>query len=106
MQLSQGQRQRILLARILYRKPQVVFLDEATNALDTQNEFYIMNNIRELLYNHTIIIVAHRLSTIKNADNIIVIDNGEVIEQGTHERLLEQKGTYFQLVNTQLNKIQ
>lgn len=106
MQLSQGQRQRILLARILYRKPQVVFLDEATNALDTQNEFYIMNNIRELLYNHTIIIVAHRLSTIKKADNIIVIDNGEVIEQGTHERLLEQKGTYFQLINTQLNKIQ
>lgn len=106
LQLSQGQRQRILLARVLYKNPEYIFLDEATNALDTQNEFEIMRNIRSSFDGHTTVIVAHRLSTIRNADNIIVMDDGCIVEQGTHDYLLSIRGHYFNLIQSQLNQIQ
>lgn len=106
LQLSQGQRQRILLARVLYKNPEYIFLDEATNALDTQNEFKIMRNIRSSFNGHTTVIVAHRLSTIRNADNIIVMDDGRIVEQGTHDYLLSIRGHYFNLIQSQLNQIQ
>ena len=104
LQLSQGQRQRILLARIIYKNPNYIFLDEATNSLDAQNEHDIMRNIKVSFQGHTTIIVAHRLSTIKNADNIIVMDNGMIVEQGKHDELIERKGHYYQLVQAQINQ--
>ena len=105
LQLSQGQRQRILLARVIYKNPRYIFLDEATNSLDTQNEFEIMRNIKSAFSGHTAIIVAHRLSTIRYADNIVVMDNGCVVEQGTHDYLLGIKGHYYNLVQSQLNQL-
>ena len=104
LQLSQGQRQRILLARIIYKDPNYIFLDEATNALDTQNEYDIMRNIRESFQGHTTVIVAHRLSTIRNADNIIVMDEGRIVEEGRHDELIEKKGHYYNLVQAQINQ--
>ncbi len=100
--LSQGQKQRVLLARILYKNPEFVLLDEATNALDSKNEFQIMKNIKRFLVDKTTVIVAHRLSTVVDADNIIVIDNGEIIEQGTHEELIKNRSKYYELVQRQL----
>jgi len=85
--LSQGQKQRLLLARAIYKDPDFIFLDEATNALDAYNEMIIMDNLEEFFKGRTVVIVAHRLSTVKNADNIIVLEAGEIIEQGNHESL-------------------
>ncbi|HHH49710.1 MAG TPA: hypothetical protein ENK52_01880, partial [Saprospiraceae bacterium] len=93
---------RILIARAVYKDPDFIFFDEATNALDAYNEMIIMDNLEEVFYQKTVIIVAHRLSTVKNADNIIVLEKGEVVEQGTHEELTANKGTYYYLVKNQL----
>ena len=106
LQLSQGQRQRILLARVIYKRPEYIFLDEATNSLDTKNENDIMAYIKKNLKGHTVIIVAHRLSTIRDADSIVVLENGRVAEQGVHSQLLCNKGIYYQLVQAQLDNIQ
>ncbi|MGK9119047.1 peptidase domain-containing ABC transporter [Olivibacter jilunii] len=100
--ISQGQRQRILIARAVFRNPTFIFLDEATNALDANNESSIMENLGEFLHGRTAIIVAHRLSTVKNADNIVVLKNGEVVEQGKHDELLRLGGAYYELVTNQL----
>jgi ATP-binding cassette subfamily B protein len=100
--ISAGQKQRILIARAVYKNPEYLFFDEATNALDANNESVIMQNLQEFFRNKTVVIVAHRLSTVKNADNIIVLHNGEITEQGTHEDLTFKRGEYFQLVKNQL----
>lgn len=100
--LSQGQKQRILIARAVYKNPDFIFLDEATNALDAKNERAIVENLNEFYKGRTVIIVAHRLSTVKNADQIIVIDKGKIIETGTHVSLIEKKGAYYNLVKNQL----
>ncbi|MFH0867101.1 MAG: peptidase domain-containing ABC transporter [Bacteroidota bacterium] len=100
--ISQGQKQRILIARAVYKDPQYLFLDEATNSLDTNNEKIIHDNLRGFFKRRTVVIVAHRLSTVKDADQIIVLDNGEIVEIGLHEELRKKKGTYFSLVRNQL----
>jgi len=100
--LSQGQKQRILIARVIYKNPSFIFLDEATNALDANNEKKIMNNLKKIYSGKTTVIVAHRLSTVKDADNIVVIEDGEIIEQGNHEELTQLKGKYYKLVKNQL----
>lgn len=100
--LSGGQRQRVLIARMVYKNPDYIFLDEATSALDAYNERVIMERLNEFFEGKTVIIVAHRLSTVKNADNIIVLDNGEVAEQGNHEELVRRRGYYFNLIKNQL----
>ncbi|MCR8559310.1 peptidase domain-containing ABC transporter [Mucilaginibacter sp. BJC16-A38] len=100
--LSGGQSQRILIARALYKNPQILFFDEATSSLDTENERIIMNNITELYKDKTLVVIAHRLSTVKNADVIYVFDNGRIVEAGNHEQLLEKKGHYLRLVSNQL----
>ncbi|MEA3444100.1 MAG: ATP-binding cassette domain-containing protein, partial [Bacteroidota bacterium] len=100
--LSQGQKQRILIARVIYKDPPFIFFDEATNALDANNERIIMQNLEHFFDNRTVVIVAHRLSTVKNADQIIVLDDGKLIETGTHEELVRQKGDYYKLVKNQL----
>lgn len=100
--LSQGQRQRLLIARSVYKNPSYLFFDEATSALDANNERIIMENLNRFFKGRTVLVVAHRLSTVKNADNIVVLHNGEVVEQGTHRELAEVKGYYFDLVKNQL----
>ena len=100
--LSQGQKQRILIARAVYRNPQFIFLDEATNALDANNERTIIENLNEFYKGRTVVVVAHRLSTVKNADQIVVLDKGEIMEIGTHEELTFKRGAYYQLVKNQL----
>ena len=100
--VSAGQRQRILIARAVYKNPQFIFFDEATNSLDANNEKVIMQNLHEFYKGKTVLIVAHRLSTVCHADNIIVLDKGKVIEQGTHEELTAQRGAYYTLVKNQL----
>jgi ATP-binding cassette subfamily B protein len=100
--ISQGQRQRMLIARAVYKDPHYIFFDEATNALDANNERVIMDNLNEFFEGRTVIIVAHRLSTVSNADNIIVLDKGRIIEQGTHHQLTVLKGDYYKLVKNQL----
>lgn len=100
--VSQGQKQRLLIARAVYKNPYFVFLDEATNALDTNNESVILNKLNRFYKGKTVVIVAHRLSTVQNADNIIVLDNGKVIEQGTHQELTKLRGAYYTLVKNQL----
>ncbi|OOG20037.1 ABC transporter ATP-binding protein [Sphingobacterium sp. CZ-UAM] len=99
--LSGGQKQRVLIARALYRNPDILFFDEATNALDSLNEQKIVEALDDVFYGKTVIVVAHRLSTIRKADQIIVMKNGAVIEIGTHDGLLERRGRYFQLVESQ-----
>lgn len=99
--LSTGQKQRILIARAVYKKAQYLFLDEATNSLDAENEASIMNNLNSIFKGKTVIIAAHRLSTIRNADIIIVLDKGDIVESGTHQSLLERKGKYYELVQKQ-----
>lgn len=106
MGLSQGQKQRILLARAIYKNPEFIFLDEATNALDAKNESMIVNNLEALFVGKTVVIAAHRLSTIKNADNIIVLNEGKIIEQGSHEKLIASHGFYYALIRAQLNNIE
>jgi ATP-binding cassette subfamily B protein len=100
--LSTGQKQRILIARAAYKNAPVVIFDEATNALDANNEKVIMNNLNEFLQGKTAVIVAHRLSTVKNADNIIVLNNSKIVEQGKHSELITQKGYYYELIKNQL----
>ncbi|MDR0602769.1 MAG: peptidase domain-containing ABC transporter [Bacteroidales bacterium] len=100
--ISQGQRQRLLIARAVYKNPQFIFLDEATNALDANNEKIILENLNDFYKGKTVIVVAHRLSTVKNADQIIVLDSGKIVEQGSHETLSKLKGKYYQLVKNQL----
>ena len=100
--ISAGQKQRILIARAVYKDPEYIFFDEATNALDANNEKVIMENLNEFFNGKTVVVVAHRLSTVKNADNIIVLDNGVITEQGTHEELTIKRGEYYQLVKNQL----
>ena len=100
--LSQGQKQRILIARAIYKDPPYLFFDEATNALDANNERTIMENLAEFYQGRTVVIIAHRLSTVKHADQIIVLNNGEVAEQGNHNELIKKKGIYFELVHNQL----
>lgn len=100
--ISQGQRQRILIARSVYKNPTYIFFDEATNSLDANNEKVIMENLENFFKHRTVVVVAHRLSTVKNADNIIVLDKGRIIEQGTHAQLTKNKGEYYQLVRNQL----
>lgn len=100
--LSQGQKQRILIARAVYKNPKFLFFDEATNALDANNEMAIMNNLYEFNQGRTVVVVAHRLSTVRNADKIIVLDKGKIVEEGTHEELASLEGAYYQLVKNQL----
>lgn len=102
MGLSQGQKQRILIARAVYKKTDFIFLDEATNALDAKNEKAIVENLNGFYKGRTVIVVAHRLSTVKNADQIIVLDNGKVVEIGNHASLIERQGIYYNLVKNQL----
>ena len=103
MGLSQGQKQRILLARAIYNNPDYLFLDEATNALDAINEKDILLKLKSFCKNKTMIIVAHRLSTVKQADNIIVLENGKIVEQGKHIELINHQRIYFNLIKDQLN---
>ncbi len=100
--LSQGQKQRILIARAVYKNPDFIFLDEATNSLDAKNERAIVENLDEFYKGRTVVIVAHRLSTVKNADRIIVLDGGKVVESGNHASLIEKTGAYYNLVKNQL----
>lgn len=100
--LSQGQKQRLLIARAVYKNPQYIFLDEATNALDANNERTIVENLMEFYKGKTVIVVAHRLSTVKNADQIVVIEKGQIIETGKHQELIVNQGAYYNLVKNQL----
>lgn len=100
--ISGGQRQRILIARAVYKNPHFIFFDEATSALDAENEKIIHDNLQSFFKGKTVIIVAHRLSTVKNADQIIVLKNGEIVEQGNHQSLVERKADYYNLVKNQL----
>ena len=102
MGLSGGQRQRILIARAVYKNPTYLFFDEATSALDAESERYIVNNLENFYQDRTVVIIAHRLSTVKHADQILVLDQGQVVEQGTHSELTYQKGKYYTLVKNQL----
>lgn len=100
--LSQGQRQRVLIARAVYKNPDFLFFDEATNALDANNERVIVENLNTFFQNRTVVIVAHRLSTVKNADQIVVLERGRIIESGAHTELIQKRGAYFELVKNQL----
>lgn len=100
--LSQGQKQRILIARAVYKNPDFIFLDEATNALDAKNERVIVENLYEFYKGRTVVVVAHRLSTVRNADQIIVVDGGKIVEIGNHSSLIGRRGAYYHLVKNQL----
>jgi ATP-binding cassette subfamily B protein len=100
--ISMGQKQRILIARAVYRDPELIFFDEATNSLDANNESTILRNLESFFKGRTVIVVAHRLSTVKNADQIVVLNKGVISEQGTHQQLVSLKGEYYSLVKNQL----
>ena len=100
--LSQGQKQRLLIARAVYKNPEFLFFDEATNALDANNEKEIMEHLHEFYRGKTVVVVAHRLSTVRDADKIVVLDKGKVAEEGTHRELTEKRGLYYRLVKNQL----
>ncbi|MBK9257953.1 MAG: peptidase domain-containing ABC transporter [Saprospiraceae bacterium] len=101
--VSQGQRQRILIARAVYKDPEYLFFDEATNSLDATNERIILENLNQFFQSKTVVVVAHRLSTVKNADNIVVLDAGKIAETGTHRELVALRGKYWELVQNQLD---
>ncbi|MGB1039482.1 MAG: peptidase domain-containing ABC transporter, partial [Flavobacteriales bacterium] len=101
--LSTGQKQRILIARAVYKDPEILFFDEATSALDAHNERIIMENLNEFFKNKTVIIIAHRLSTVKNAHQIVVLNKGKILEKGNHDSLVKEKGEYYKLVKNQLD---
>lgn len=100
--LSSGQKQRLLIARTLYKNVDYIFLDEATNSLDTKNEATVVRNLNDYCKNKTLVVIAHRLSTVKNADQIVVMDSGRIVEIGVHTELISQKGYYYNLVKNQL----
>ncbi len=102
LSLSEGQKQRILLSRAIYKEPEYLFLDEATSSLDAENERDIMENLNEFFKGRTVVIVAHRLSTVKNADKIVVLSGGKIVEEGNHNELIKKKGKYYNLVKNQL----
>ena len=104
--VSQGQRQRILIARAIYKNPKYIFLDEATNSLDATNEAKIMDNLRQFYEGRTVVISAHRLSTVRDADQIIVMNAGEIVERGNHYSLLKKRGRYYELVKHQINVLE
>jgi ATP-binding cassette subfamily B protein len=101
--LSTGQKQRLLIARAVYKNPDYLFFDEATSALDANNEKVIMENLNNFFENKTVVVIAHRLSTVKNAHQIVVLDNGKIVEIGNHNELVKQKGNYYNLVKNQLD---
>lgn len=103
--VSQGQRQRILIARAIYKNPEYMFLDEATNSLDATNESMIMDNLRQFYKGRTVVVSAHRLSTVRDADQIVVMDGGKIVERGNHETLLKKRGRYYELVKHQIDRI-
>jgi ATP-binding cassette subfamily B protein len=100
--LSEGQKQRILIARVVYKNPEILIFDEATNSLDANNEKAITENLNRFFRDKTVIVVAHRLSTVRNADKIVVLEDGRVIETGTHEELTVIQGAYYRLIKNQL----
>jgi len=100
--LSGGEKQRILIARAVYKNPDFLFIDEGTSSLDAKNEKKIMKNLEEFFEGKTVVIVAHRLSTVKNADQILVLEKGELVEQGSHKELTKKKGQYYDLIKNQL----
>ena len=101
--LSMGQKQRILIARAVYKNPEFIFMDEATNSLDANNEHLIMEKLNRFMKGRTSIVIAHRLSTVRDADNIVVLQGGKICEQGTHQELINSRGVYYTLVKNQLN---
>ena len=101
--LSMGQKQRILIARAVYKNPEFIFMDEATNSLDANNEHLIMQKLNRFMQGRTAIVIAHRLSTVRDADNIVVLQDGHICEQGTHADLINKQGIYYSLVKNQLN---
>jgi ATP-binding cassette, subfamily B, bacterial len=101
--LSRGQEQRILIARALYKDPEYLFFDEATSALDTSTERAIVSSLQKALRDKTVVIIAHRLSTARNADQIVVLDEGRVVETGTHSQLVAARNGYFSLIRGQLD---
>lgn len=100
--ISGGQKQRLMIARAVYKNPDYIFFDEATSALDANNEKIIMNNLNKFFQGKTVVVIAHRLSTVKNADKIVVMEKGTILEEGTHQKLINNKGAYFNLVKNQL----
>ncbi len=100
--MSAGQKQRLLIARAVYKDPEYLFFDEATSALDANNERVIIENLQEFFEGRTVVVIAHRLSTVRNADQIVVLDGGRIVERGTHEELTRHRGAYFELVKNQL----
>jgi len=101
--LSEGQKQRLLIARVIYKNPDIIIFDEATNSLDANNEKVIVENLNEFFQGKTVVVVAHRLSTVRDADKIVVLDSGRITEIGTHESLIRNRGAYFNLVKNQLD---
>ena len=101
MRLSGGQRQRVAVARAMIREPEILIFDEATNALDSISEAAVQQAIDEVSKDHTVIVVAHRLSTIVNADKIMVVGDGQVLEEGTHKELMRKRGAYWELYRSQ-----
>ncbi len=100
--LSTGQKQRILIARAVYKNPKFIFFDEATSSLDANNERIIMDNMQTFFKGRTAVVIAHRLSTVQHADQIIVLGDGQVVETGNHNSLIKKKGAYYNLVKNQL----
>ena len=104
--ISQGQKQLLTIARVILADPKILILDEATSSIDTRTEIQIQSAMDELMKGRTSFIIAHRLSTIRNADLILVMNNGDIVEQGTHEELLDKNGFYAELYNSQFEEVQ